>query len=70
MNFVSQALSKLAEVGGPRCCKRNAFLSLLTAIDFVNDEYGIILPKSDIKCIFSSENKQCIGLKCPFYRRK
>lgn len=70
MNFVSRALGKLAESGGPRCCKRNAFLSLLTAIDFVNTEYGIKLTKNDITCIFSSENKQCIGLSCPFYGRK
>lgn len=26
LRFVSQALGKIADVGGPRCCKRNAFI--------------------------------------------
>lgn len=66
--LVSQALEKLAEIGGPRCCKRNAFLSILTAIDFVNERYGIKLEKQEIKCEFYSKNKQCIRIRCPFYK--
>ena len=64
---MSKALEKLADVGGPRCCKRNAFLSILTAIDFVDEQYGIKLTKQEVKCIFSNKNKQCIGMRCPFY---
>ena len=68
LSYVSKALGKLADVGGPRCCKRNAFLSILTAIDFVNEQYGIELAKQEFKCIFSNKNKQCIGMRCPFYK--
>ncbi|MCR1960851.1 hypothetical protein CWE04_02620 [Thomasclavelia cocleata] len=68
LSYVSKALGKLADVGGPRCCKRNAFLSILTAIDFVNEQYGIKLTKQEVKCIFSNKNKQCIGMRCPFYK--
>lgn len=68
LNCVSKALAKIAEVGGPRCCKRNAFLSLQSAIDFINVNYDIKLEKSDIVCTFSNENKQCIGQKCPFHK--
>lgn len=68
LNYVSQALQKIAEIGGPRCCKRNAFLSMQTAIDFVKSQYNIELPKSNIACIFSEKNKQCLGTECPFFK--
>ena len=67
LNLVSQALSRIAAVGGPRCCKRNAFLSLQTAIDFVKEHYAVELPKSKITCIFSKKNQQCLGAECPFF---
>lgn len=67
LSYVSQALAKIAEIGGPRCCKRNAFLSLQTAAGFVERRYNIQMPQGKVKCIFSSRNKQCIMSKCPFY---
>lgn len=70
LNLVSRALGKIGEVGGPRCCKRNAFLSLLTAIDFVKEQYGITLPKKDVKCCFFGKNQQCIASRCPFFESK
>lgn len=68
LNYVSRALKGIAEVGGPRCCKRNAFISLLTAIDFVNETYGIELPKNKPVCCFSHKNRQCIKPQCPFFK--
>lgn len=68
LNYVSQALQKIAEIGGPRCCKRNAFLSIQTAIDFVKTQYNIELPKSSISCTFSLKNKQCLKNGCPFFK--
>lgn len=70
IKYVSEALGKLADIGGPRCCKRNAFLSMTTAIDFVYEKYGIELTKPEITCYFSSRNKQCIGIRCPFYNEE
>ncbi len=67
LKLVSQALSKISDVGGPRCCKRNAFLSLQTGISFMKENYNIELESEDIKCEFSGLNKQCIKIKCPFY---
>lgn len=55
LNYVSQALAKIGEVGGPRCCKRNAFLSIQTAIDFVKEHYGISLPKGKLHAAFPAE---------------
>lgn len=70
LTLVSQALGKIAEVGGPRCCKRNAFLSLQTAVDFVKKQYNINLPKHFVQCNFSEQNKQCLGKECPYFRRE
>lgn len=67
LDYVSQALHKIAEVGGPRCCKRNAFLSIRTAVDFVKRQYDVALPKRDITCIFSHKNEQCLKSECPFF---
>lgn len=67
MHCVSRALGRLSEIGGPRCCKRNAFLSIQTAVDFVNERYGLHLPMREIHCTFSPRNGQCIGTACPFF---
>ena len=70
MMFTSKALGKLAEVGGPRCCKRDAFLTFQEAIRFVNDNYNVQLEQSEIHCSFSERNQQCIKVRCPFYQKK
>lgn len=70
MMYTSKALGRLAEVGGPRCCKRDAFLALQEAVGFVNVNYDVKLEKSAIKCSFSDRNAQCIKTRCPFYKKK
>ena len=64
--MTSAALSQVAEYGGPRCCKRDSYLSILAAIDFVKENLGIEMEKSKIVCSRSQNNNQCIGAKCPF----
>ena len=70
MEFTSKALNSLSEVGDPRCCKRDAFLSFQNAIEFINDNYNVKLDTNDINCIYSSKNEQCIKEGCPFYKNK
>lgn len=65
--MTSKALDKIGTIGGPRCCKRDSFLSIQSAIDFVNQHFGIEMEKSEIVCNFSSQNNQCIGKRCPFF---
>ena len=69
MEFTSKALCSLAQVGGPRCCKRDAFLSFQEAIEHINDNYEVKLECRDIECYFSDRNEQCIKERCPFYRK-
>ena len=64
--MTSKALGKIGEIGGPRCCKRDSFLSILTAIDFVAEHFGVEMETENIVCEFSSQNNQCIGSRCPF----
>ena len=64
--MTSKSLSVIAETGGPRCCKRNSFLSILAAVDFVKENFGIEMEKPEIVCRYSARNNQCIGNRCPF----
>ena len=66
--MTSEALGRIGEVGGPRCCKRDSYLSILSAIDFVKDNFKINMKKPEIICSYSAQNNQCIGERCPFSR--
>ena len=64
--MTARALEQVAENGGPRCCKRDSYLSVLTAIDFVKENLGVEMEKPEVTCSRSQINEQCIGKKCPF----
>lgn len=64
--MTSAALDAIGSVGGPRCCKRDSYLSILAAIDFVRENLGVEMEKPEIVCIHSAQNNQCIGARCPF----
>lgn len=66
MLFTSKAIQRMGEINGPRCCKRDAYVSFEAAIEFINANYGVKLESSEIKCSFSGKNQQCIGNRCPF----
>ena len=70
MEFTSKALCSLSRVGGPRCCKRDAFLSFQKAIEHININYDVELENSSIECDFSEKNEQCIKERCPFYHKQ
>ena len=66
MILTSNALKALSQVGGPRCCKRDGYLSLLSAISYINEHYPVILERSPIHCQFQKLNRECKE-ECPFY---
>ena len=68
MEFTSSVIAAMSKIGGPRCCKRNAFLSLITASKFVEEKYGIVMQMGQVTCDFTEFNEQCIKSRCPFYR--
>ena len=65
--MTSKALANIATNGGPRCCKRDSYIAISTAIDYIYEEFNIQLEKKDIICEYSNINKQCIHENCPFY---
>lgn len=66
-HIIADSLKKVAESPGPRCCKRDTYLSLLASVSFLNDKYAIELIASEPKCIFSLRNKNCGREECEFF---
>ena len=64
---VPAALDAIGSVGGPRCCKRDSYLSILRAVDFVREHLGVEMVCEPIRCTHSSLNQQCIRERCPFF---
>lgn len=67
----AEALMDISEIDGPRCCKRNSYLSLLKACDLIKEYLNIELVKPEqVICRFYSGNKECKGTKCPFFQKE
>ena len=64
--MTSKALDAIGSIGGPRCCKRDSYLSILVAIEYVKEHFGIEMDSSDVQCSQYKQNNQCIGNRCPF----
>lgn len=61
-------LLKISEVEGPRCCKRNLYLALDSAVDTIAADLGLVLERpAEIICKYYPANKECKGLKCPYF---
>ena len=65
--MTARSLLKIGEVGGPRCCKRNSYLSLQAAAEYFQVTKGVTLEMKPIVCHRSDANNQCIGKRCPFH---
>ena len=68
----AKALNSIAKYGGPRCCKRDSFLSILSAAETLQELTGIRLEciGKPVSCSFSTKNAECLGTRCPFYRKE
>lgn len=68
--LTGKCLQRIGTVGGPRCCKRDSYLSILTAVQFCREELGVILPRpARTVCRFSHKCRECLEEKCPFYQK-
>lgn len=67
--MTSKALGAIAELGGPRCCKRDSFTAAIEAVRFVAESLGVEMElPSQVYCDFSNENQQCLREHCPYHR--
>ncbi len=64
--YSAEALKRLGELKGPRCCKRDAYISIITGVDFINSHYDIKIDKTIPVCGFYMKNEQCLNEQCPF----
>ena len=67
--MTSAALGAIGEVSGPRCCKRDSYLSIMEAVAFAREHLGIAMEMGEIRCVHSHQNNQCIGKRCPFFQK-
>ncbi len=66
LQATAEALQAIAAGGGPRCCKQSVYLSLETAVDFLERELDLQLPLS-IHCEFAAQNEECKQERCAYY---
>lgn len=66
--MTSKSLENISSFGGPRCCKRDSFVAIKSAIDFTEEYLNVELDKNEnILCEFMNLNKECLKEKCKFY---
>jgi hypothetical protein len=67
--LTADCLHDIAEIGGPRCCKRVCFTSLATTVRFMkkNMDMDVEMP-DEIVCTYHENNKECKKASCPYYK--
>ena len=66
--LTSMALGRLADLGGPRCCKRVGYVALVTAVPYINEIMGVDMQLPDkIVCTFFNRNAECLRTECPWF---
>ena len=53
-----------------RCCKRSSYIAIEQVVDFLKNMGYEKISCGEIKCLWSSGNRMCLGIKCPYYLRK
>lgn len=63
------ALINIANAGGPRCCKRDSYIALESAVSFIEDSLDCKFPKfiQKIECSFFKMNKECLTENCKYF---
>ena len=66
--MTSNSLNIISENGGPRCCKRNSYIAIKLAVEFIKELFNISLELPEqIVCNFSYRNDQCRLTDCLFF---
>ncbi len=66
--LTARCLQVIADKGGPRCCKRDSFLAITTAAEFLRDEFGVAIDIDlPVQCTFSNLNGECLFEECLYY---
>lgn len=66
--LTSDILGRIADVGGPRCCKRTSFIAIETAAEHAERELDVMMDLPErIVCTFMAGNAQCRRTGCPYF---
>ncbi len=69
--MTSISLSAIAQNGGPRCCKRDSYISIIESVKFLKAKFSFSLDMPhNIRCRFSTSNRQCTTTNCLFYNNQ
>ena len=67
--MTARSLMSIANFDGPRCCKRNIYLSINEVTNFVQEQFNVKIPViHNITCKFSKYNKECLFKNCIFFK--
>lgn len=67
--ITAECLLAIVKNGGARCCKRETFRAIVTAVEFVRRELGVSLSVDPVPpCVFTAMNRECLRERCGFYR--
>ncbi len=69
--LTSRVIGRLADIGGPRCCKRTGFTAIEESAAYTAETLGIEmeLPERTV-CTFMARNAECRREECPFFPKK
>lgn len=67
LKATGNALLRLAEMEGARCCKQSVYAALETCCRVLAEELGISMEMGTITCAFSRKITACKKEKCPYY---
>lgn len=65
--MTAKSLLEIGKMGGPRCCKRDSYLSIIEAVKFTKEHLKIDMELENVKCIHAKLNPTCLKEICPFY---
>ena len=69
--LTSRILGKLADLGGPRCCKRTGFTAILEGVAFAKEMHGVEMETPEkVTCAFYARNAECLKEGCPYFPSK
>lgn len=68
LRATAQALARVADLGGSRCCRQSVYATLETARDFLKNELGIVLGLSQpVRCGLVEITEECKQKHCVYY---
>lgn len=66
--LTGRCLQALAQIQGPRCCKRSCIIVIQEAVPFINEKLELELEfDRNFRCKYYKNNNDCKRHNCPFY---